>query len=106
MVVDDDHDAADVVGEFLKTFGAEVRVVYGASKAIALAPHFQPRMVVLDLNMPAIDGFQTCRRLRQQAWSRAAVIIASRATGSKYSWPQALITSLQKAIPQTHSKRF
>ena len=76
MVVDDDHDGARFLGEFLMTLGAEVRVVHDAEQAIELAPYFQPRVVVLDLNMPAIDGFQTCKQLRLQAWSDAAVIIA------------------------------
>lgn len=76
MVVDDDHDGAEIVGEFLRVLGAEVKVVYGGQQAIDLAPHFQPRMVVLDLNMPTIDGFETCTRLRLQAWSHHAVIIA------------------------------
>ena len=76
MVVDDDHDGADVVGEYLKLLGAEVKVVYGGQQAIDLAPHFRPRMVVLDLSMPTIDGFETCKSLRQQRWSRGVVIIA------------------------------
>jgi CheY-like chemotaxis protein len=76
MVVDDDHDGAEVVGEFLKALGAEVKVVYGGQQAIDIAPHFEPRMVVLDLNMPTIDGFETCRRLRQQGWSHHVVIVA------------------------------
>ena len=67
MVVDDDHDGALFLGEFLKTLGADVRVVHGAQQAIDLAPHFQPLLVVLDLNMPVMDGFQTCRQLRLQA---------------------------------------
>jgi CheY-like chemotaxis protein len=76
LVVDDDHDGAEVVGQFLQTLGAEVRVVYSGQEAIDVAPHFQPRMVVLDINMPFIDGFETCRRLRQQQWSGDAVFIA------------------------------
>lgn len=76
LVVDDDSDGADVMGEFLEALGAEVRVVYGGQHAIDVAPYFQPRMVVLDLNMPAMDGFETCRRLRQQPWSHDAVIVA------------------------------
>ena len=76
MVVDDDPDGADVVGEFLKVLGAEVRIVYGGQQAIDVAPLFQPRMIVLDLNMPAIGGFETCRRLRLQRWSQHALIIA------------------------------
>ena len=76
MAVDDDHDGAEIVGEFLMTLGAEVRVVYGGQSAIDTAPSFQPRMVVLDINMPDIDGFETCRRLRQQRWSDKALFVA------------------------------
>ena len=76
LVVDDDHDGAEIVGEFLKIFGAEVRVVYSGQEAIDIAPRFQPQMVVLDINMPVIDGFEACRRLRQQQWSGDALFIA------------------------------
>ena len=76
MVVDDDHQGAEIVGEFLTALGAEVRVVYGGQQAIDLAPHFQPRMVVLDLHMPTMDGFETCKRLRLQGWAHHAVIVA------------------------------
>lgn len=76
MVVDDDHDGAELVGQFLKLLGAQVRVVNGGQQAIDLAPHFQPRMVVLDVEMPLIDGFETCKSLRQQRWASNAVIIA------------------------------
>jgi len=76
LVVDDDHDGADIVGEFLKLLGADVRVVYSGQEALDVAPNFTPRMVVLDINMPNIDGFETCRRLRRQPWSGEAVFIA------------------------------
>jgi len=76
LVVDDDHDGGEVVGEFLRTLRAEVQVVYSGQAAIDLAPNFQPRMVVLDINMPNIDGFETCRQLKQQQWSGDAVFIA------------------------------
>ena len=64
MVVDDDHQGAEVLGDFLRALGADVRVVYGGQQAIDMATHFEPRMVVLDLNMPTMDGFETCKRLR------------------------------------------
>ena len=76
MVVDDDRDGAEVLGEFLKVLGVDVRVVYSGQQAIDLAAEFQPQLVVLDLEMPGIDGFESCRRLRQQPWSRDAVFVA------------------------------
>jgi CheY-like chemotaxis protein len=76
LVVDDDHDSADVVGEFLRIAGAEVLVAYSGQEAIDVAPHFQPRMVVLDINMPVMDGFETFSKLGLQQWSSEAVFIA------------------------------
>ena len=76
LVVDDDHDGADIVGAFLEELGADVQVVYDGQDAIRLGPSFRPRMVVLDLYMPIIDGFETCRQLRQQDWAGDAVFIA------------------------------
>ena len=70
------HDGAELVGEFLKVLGADVRVVYSGQAAIDIGPNFQPRMVVLDINMPGIDGFETCRRLRHQRWADDAVFVA------------------------------
>lgn len=88
LVVDDDRDSAEVVGDFLTLLGAKVRTVYGGQEAIDTAPQLQPRLVVLDLNMPVIDGFETCRRLKQQDWSGDAVFIAY--TGLPYSQAAAL----------------
>ena len=96
LVVDDDHDGAEVVGEFLKILGAEVRVVYSGQEAIAIASYFQPRMVVLDLNMPGIDGFETCRRLRQQHWSGDAVFIAY--TGLPFPRADALAGGFDRVV--------
>ena len=76
LVVDDDHDGGNAVGEFLRALGGNVRVAYSGQAAIDVAPHFEPRLVVLDLSMRAIDGFQTCRQLRGQRWSRDAVFVA------------------------------
>ena len=76
LVVDDDRDGATVLGDFLEVLGADVRVVYGGAEAIAIASEFKPQMVVLDINMPMVDGFETSSELHRQAWSNAATFIA------------------------------
>ena len=76
LVVDDDRDGATVLGDLLEVLGAEVRVVYDGADAIAIAPEFQPQMVVLDINMPSVDGFAASSALHQQAWANAAKFIA------------------------------
>jgi CheY-like chemotaxis protein len=76
LVVDDHRDGAEALSAFLTILGLDVRVVFSGRGAIELAHAFQPRMVVLDINMPGLDGFETAKRLKQQGWARHAVFVA------------------------------
>ena len=64
------------LGAFLAMLGLDVRVVFSGRAAIELAHAFEPRMVVLDINMPGLDGFETVKRLKQQEWARVALFVA------------------------------
>jgi CheY-like chemotaxis protein len=50
--------------------------VFSGAEAIDRAGAFQPWMVVLDINMPGLDGFETAKRLKQQVWARDAIFVA------------------------------
>ena len=76
LVVDDHRDGAEALGAFLTMLGLDVRVVFSGRAAIELAHAFQPDMVVLDINMPGLDGFETAKRLKQQSWARIALFVA------------------------------
>ena len=76
LVVDDNCDAGEALGALLTILGLDVRVVLSGRAAIELANAFQPRLVVLDINMPGLDGFETAKRLKQQSWSRIALFVA------------------------------
>ena len=65
MVVDDNVDAAEVLGEALTARGYEARVVFDGPSAIALAATFAPHLGLLDLGLPGMDGFEVARRLRK-----------------------------------------
>src|SRR4051812_3192622 len=64
LVVDDNVDAAESLGLLLKSLGHDTCVVYDGIAAIRMAEAFRPDIVLLDLGMPGIDGFETARRLR------------------------------------------
>jgi CheY-like chemotaxis protein len=64
MVVDDNRDGADSLAMLLTLDGYEVRTVYDGLEALGAAGEFQPQVVLLDLGMPGLDGFDTARRLR------------------------------------------
>jgi PAS domain S-box-containing protein len=64
LIIDDEIDVADSFAALLEGFGATTRVAYGGETGVALARSFQPDLVLLDLGMPAPDGFETARRIR------------------------------------------
>jgi len=53
-----------------------VRVAFSGNEAIEIAPEFRPQLVVLDINMPGLSGFETIARLKHQAWAYAATFVA------------------------------
>jgi PAS domain S-box-containing protein len=63
LVVDDNHDAADSLGYMLEMMGARTRVVYGGLDALAAVDVEASQLVLLDLGMPGMDGFEVVRRL-------------------------------------------
>ena len=64
LVVDDNLDAAEMLGEALRHEGHEVREAYDGLQALVAAAQFQPQLVLLDLGLPGMDGFEIARRLR------------------------------------------
>ena len=73
LVVDDHHDGAESLGKLLEALGCDVRLAYSGDEALQIAPSFQPRLVILDIEMPGLSGPDTARLMRQQAWAHRAV---------------------------------
>lgn len=76
LVVDDNHDAADSLGILLSIQGAEVRVEYDGDSALKSAVEWQPTVVLLDLGMPGMDGWEVARRLRDAAGLEGTKLVA------------------------------
>jgi PAS domain S-box-containing protein len=66
LVVDDNRDAADSLTLLLRLLGADVQVVYDGTAALEAIHTFRPRVVLLDLGMPGMDGYEVAQRLRQE----------------------------------------
>ena len=67
LVVDDNRDAADTMAEVLRLLGCAVRTAYDGPQALALAAEFLPQLVLLDLDMPGMSGYEVARTLRSRA---------------------------------------
>jgi signal transduction histidine kinase len=65
LVVDDNRDAADTLAEALALRGHETRCAYDGLEAVELARRFDPEVVLLDLGLPVLDGYEVARRLRE-----------------------------------------
>ena len=76
LVVDDNVDAATSLATVLELAGHEVRTSFSGPDALAAAEAFRPECIVLDLNLPGVDGVEVAPRLRALPWGREVSIIA------------------------------
>jgi CheY-like chemotaxis protein len=76
LVVDDNVDGAESLGRLLRGYGHEVRVAYRGVEALEIAGEFKPRLVLLDVAMPVMDGFEVARRFRQRHGLATLTLVA------------------------------
>jgi signal transduction histidine kinase len=76
LVVDDNTDAAESLALLLQLAGHEVRVAHDGVETLAVAREFEPEVVLLDLGMPKMDGYETARRLRKEPYGQHATLVA------------------------------
>ncbi len=75
LVVDDDRDVAQTIRLALKRRNFRVQLAYSGIEALRMLTHYHPDLIVLDINMPGLDGFEVCRRLRKKPETMALPII-------------------------------
>ena len=76
LVVDDNEDLARGLAKLLEIHGHHVRVAYDGPSGVDQAKEWHPEIVLLDIGLPGMDGFQVASLLRQNEGTRNAVIIA------------------------------
>lgn len=76
LVVDDNRDAADTLAALLKIWGHEVWVAYDGPSAVTLAVQYLPDVVLLDLGLPHLSGYEVALQIRQIPDVACARIIA------------------------------
>ena len=83
LVVDDNRDAAASLAMILKMMGHEVRSANDGEAAVALAAEYRPRLVLMDLGMPKVDGYEAARRMRAQSWGAELFLVALTGWGTE-----------------------
>jgi PAS domain S-box-containing protein len=76
LVVDDNHDATETLELLIQLWGHEVRIAYDGEEALALAAEFQPDIVLLDIGLPGMSGYDVARRMRALPECRDAMLVA------------------------------
>jgi CheY-like chemotaxis protein len=76
LLVEDNVDAAEVLAEFLSAAGHEVEVAHDGPTALEAASRRKPQVVLLDIGLPGMDGYEIARRLRASGGERGPVLIA------------------------------
>jgi len=81
LVADDNRDSADSMALLLKAWGNQVEVAYDGHEALATAERVRPEVMLLDIGMPRLDGYEVARRLRAEPWGRDILLIAATGWG-------------------------
>jgi PAS domain S-box-containing protein len=76
VIIDDNEDAANSLSMLVEQLGGSSRTAYDATSGLQAVEDFQPDMVLLDIGMPRIDGYETCRQLRQRPSKENIIIVA------------------------------
>jgi PAS domain S-box-containing protein len=76
LIVDDNKDAADTCEMLLKLLGHEVQTAHTGRSVPALAETFRPHVLLLDIGLPDISGYEVAKQIRSTSWGRNAVLIA------------------------------
>ena len=74
LVIDDDQDAANATALLIEDMGGESRVAYDGESALAMLQGYQPEVILLDIGMRGLDGYETCQRIRRVLGTRVVLV--------------------------------
>jgi signal transduction histidine kinase/CheY-like chemotaxis protein len=76
LVADDNRDAAQTLAMLLRLDGHDVRAASDGAEALTIGDAFHPHLLLLDIGMPVLDGYETARQVRERPWGRSAHLVA------------------------------
>jgi len=83
LIVDDNRDGAQGLALMLDLEGHDVRTAADGLEALEIAEEFRPNLVLLDIGMPGIDGYETARRMRARPWGQSVMLCAQTGWGQE-----------------------
>jgi PAS domain S-box-containing protein len=90
VIVDDNRDAAETMSMLVTEMGGAARTAHDAASGLAAVREFRPDIVFLDIGMPGMDGYEACRRIRQQPSGKSVFLVAVTGWGQTQDKKRAL----------------
>ena len=100
LVVDDHEDNREIYAATLRHAGYEVELACDGGEALAIAARSRPRVVVMDLGMPGMDGWEAIRRMRQQRETASAHVIVVSGFADAASRQRAIEAGCDEFLPK------
>jgi PAS domain S-box-containing protein len=76
LVVDDNRDAADTLTMLLRLTGVEAHTAYDGQEAVEAAANLRPDVILFDIGMPRLNGYDAARHIREQPWGKDVLLVA------------------------------
>jgi CheY-like chemotaxis protein len=76
LVVDDNRDSADTLAALLEAWGHEVQTCYDGPSVLAAVARFRPNVVLLDIGLPKMNGYEVAAQLRNSGEGRSLILVA------------------------------
>jgi two-component system, chemotaxis family, CheB/CheR fusion protein len=75
LIADDNHAAVDTLARLLELDGHRIAKAYNGEQALSVVESFHPEIILLDIGMPKIDGYEVAQRIRAKSWGPDVKII-------------------------------
>jgi PAS domain S-box-containing protein len=98
LVVDDEFDSRELLAEILRQYGAQTRSAGSASEALTEIDRAKPQVLLSDIGMPLVDGYELIREIRQRIGENEMIAIALTGLGSGKDKERALADGFQQCI--------
>ena len=76
LIVDDNRDGADSLALMLRILGNDTRTAYDGQEGVRISYEFRPAVVLLDIGLPKMNGYEACHCIREQPWGKDIVLVA------------------------------
>ncbi|HEU5254820.1 MAG TPA: GAF domain-containing protein [Vicinamibacterales bacterium] len=105
LVIDDNVDAAETLAAFVRARGGDAETAHEGESGVRAAVRFRPDVILLDIGMPGIDGYETCRRIRAELRTDDPCIVALTGWGQEQARTRALASGFDAHLTKPADPR-